>query len=64
MILLYGLALYISIGLATAVAFVTMGVTMVTHASMTVGARILLLPGATIFWPLIIARWRKARHAA
>lgn len=28
---------------------------------MTVGARILLLPGATIFWPLIIARWRQAR---
>jgi hypothetical protein len=64
MLVLYALTLYAAIGLATAVAFVTLGVTTVTHASMTVGARILILPGATIFWPLIIARWRKARQAA
>jgi len=61
MILLYGLALYVAIGVVTAVAFVTLGVTQVTHATMTVGARILLLPGATIFWPLIISRWLKPR---
>ena len=52
---------FVLVALVAAVAFVTLGVTTVTHVSMTLGARILLLPGATIFWPLIIARWRKAR---
>ena len=62
MVLLYGLALYVAIGLVTAVAFVTFGVTRVAHASMTLGARILLLPGATIFWPYIVSRWLKAQR--
>ena len=64
MIVLYGLTLYAGIGLVTAIAFVTFGVTQVVHGSMTVGARILLLPGATAFWPYILVRWRKAQHAA
>ena len=62
MILLYALALYVAIGLITAVAFVSIGVTQVAHASMTLGARILLVPGATVFWPLIVSRWLKARR--
>ena len=60
MILLYALALYVALGLVTAIAFVSFGVTQVAHASVTPGARILLLPGATIFWPLILRRWLKA----
>ena len=63
MILLYGLALYVAIGLVTAVAFVTFGVTQVTNYSMTVGARILLLPGAAALWPYVLARWLKSRGA-
>ncbi len=62
MIVLYGLVLYVGIGVATALAFVTCGVAQVAHAPMTLGARILVLPGATVFWPLIIASWRKARR--
>ena len=40
-----GVALYVAAGLVTAVAFVTSGVTAVQSAPVTVGARILLLPG-------------------
>jgi hypothetical protein len=29
----------------------------------TVGARILLLPGAFVLWPLVLARWLKSRGA-
>jgi hypothetical protein len=28
----------------------------------TIGARILLLPGATALWPLVLARWFSARR--
>ena len=62
MIILYGLALYVAIGFVTAVAFVTIGVSQVAHCSVTAGTRILLLPGATVFWPYVINRWLKARH--
>jgi hypothetical protein len=60
MIVLYAVALYVAIGFILAVAFVTVGVTQVTHCSMTVGARILLLPGATLLWPFILRRWLKS----
>jgi hypothetical protein len=57
---LYAFAFYVAIGLVVAIAFVTIGATRVTHSSLTVGARILLLPGATIFWPYVLARWLKS----
>ena len=53
---------YVAAGLVTAIAFVAAGVTMVQPAPVTLGARILLLPGATALWPLVLARWLKARH--
>jgi hypothetical protein len=63
MILLYAVALYLAIGLVTGAAFVILGVAQVAHASVTVGARILLLPGATMLWPYVINRWLKSRHS-
>lgn len=27
------------------------------HTPMTLGARLLLIPGAIIFWPLVLKRW-------
>lgn len=65
MILLYGLALYILIGLVTAAAFVIFGVTQVLprSTSVTAGARILLLPGAAMLWPYVLVRWLKGRRA-
>jgi hypothetical protein len=61
MILLYLLAAYIVAGFAVGLAFVTVGVARVQSMPVTVGARILLLPGALLLWPLVAARWLKSR---
>jgi hypothetical protein len=55
-----GAALYAATGLVAGLAFVIYGVTTVQSAPVTVGARVLLLPGATALWPLVLARWLKA----
>jgi len=45
-----------------AAAFVAFGVTRVLqeHLPVTVGARILLFPGAAVLWPYVLARWLKS----
>jgi len=58
--LLNALALYAAIGLVTAVAFVAFGVTRVQPAPMSLGARMLILPGAAALWPYVLTRWLKA----
>jgi hypothetical protein len=60
--LLDALALYAAIGLLTAVAFVAFGVTRVQPASVSLGARILILPGAAALWPYVLMRWLKAAN--
>jgi hypothetical protein len=62
--LLYALGLYALLGLVTAVAFVSFGVTQVLPYSMTLGARILVLPGAAALWPYVLVRWLKSRKTA
>jgi hypothetical protein len=62
MILLYGLGIYFLLGLISAIAFVTFGVTQVLPYSMSLGARLLVLPGATALWPYVLARWLKSRQ--
>jgi hypothetical protein len=57
------LALYAAIGAVTALAFVTFGVTRVQPASVSLGARILILPGAAALWPYVLARWIRAKPA-
>jgi len=66
MILLYGLALYVGIGVVIAVAFVTVGLSWVLPPAMpaSVGARILFIPGATALWPYVLSRWLRARQAS
>ena len=65
MILLYGLALYALLGIVTAIVFVIFGVSQVLphSATVTVGARILMLPGAAALWPYVLIRWLKSRSA-
>ena len=64
-ILLYGLALYVLIGLVTGIAFVSLGLARVLpHTGFTTGARILLLPGATVLWPYVLVRWLRSRGAS
>lgn len=60
-ILFYGLVLYVSIGIVTGLAFVTVGVARVLpHATVTAPARILWLPGAALLWPYVLMRWLKS----
>jgi len=61
MALLYALLAYVVVGIAVALAFVTVGVARVQPLPVTVGARMLLLPGAFVLWPLVAARWLKSR---
>ena len=65
-ILLMVVYLYVLIGIVTAVAFVISGVTRVfAHpVPVTIPARILLLPGATILWPYVLVRWLGAEKAS
>jgi len=58
--LLNALALYAAIGAVAALAFVAFGVTHVQPASVSLGARILILPGAAALWPYVLFRWLKA----
>ncbi len=58
--LLNALALYAGVGAAVAIAFAAFGVTRVQPMSMSLGARILILPGALALWPYVLARWIKA----
>jgi hypothetical protein len=62
--LLYGLFLYVLVGLFTAIAFVIFGVGQVLPhgATMSAGARILIVPGATVLWPYVVDRWLKSGH--
>jgi hypothetical protein len=57
------LALYAACGLIIAVAFAIGGVSQVMpHALVTLGARLVLLPGAVALWPLVLHRWLSARR--
>ncbi len=62
-LLLNALALYAAIGVAFALAFAAFGVTRVQPAPMSLGARILILPGAAALWPYVLRRWLAARGA-
>ena len=62
MILIDLLAIYAVVGAVTALAFVTFGIARVLPPGtpVTIGARVLLLPGATLLWPYVLLRWVKA----
>ena len=59
MIVLTVLGLYAAAGVAIGLAFVAFGVTRVLPEPMpvTLGARILLFPGAAALWPYVLVRW-------
>jgi hypothetical protein len=63
-LLLNALALYASAGVVLALAFVMFGVTRVQASPVSLGARILILPGAAALWPYVLMRWLKSRRAA
>jgi hypothetical protein len=63
-ILVYTFALYVLAGACIAAAFVMFGVTRVLGAptTMTLGARVLIFPGAVALWPYVLIRWLNSRH--
>ena len=60
------IVLWCAAGLVVAGAFVARGadVALGEPATLTPGARILLLPGAFLLWPLVLWRWLRAERAA
>ena len=58
------LAAYGAAGLITALLFVTFGVVRVlpTPAPVSLGARVLLIPGAAALWPYVLWRWVRAER--
>jgi hypothetical protein len=58
------LVAYVVIGFVAGLAFVVVGAVRVQSAPVTIGARILLLPGATALWPLVLARWFSTQRIA
>jgi hypothetical protein len=62
MIVAIVLALYAAAGVAIGIAFVALGVTRVLPepATVTLGARVLLFPGAATLWPYVLVRWLKS----
>jgi hypothetical protein len=59
-VLFDALVVYVAVGLMIALAFVVVGVTRVQPAPVTLGARVLLLPGAAALWPIVLTRWIKS----
>lgn len=62
MILLEALAAYAAVGAVVALAFLSFGLARVLGpgAAASLPARCLWFPGAVVFWPLILMRWRGA----
>jgi hypothetical protein len=58
-LVLGGIIAYALAGLVTALLFVAFGVVRVLPqpATVSIPARILLIPGAAALWPYVIARW-------
>ena len=59
------IAAYAAAGLVVAVLFVCFGVMRVLPqpAPVTLPARLLLIPGATVLWPYVLSRWVRSARA-
>ena len=64
-LVLGGVVAYAATGLVTALLFVAFGVVRVLpdRAPVTLPARILLIPGAAVLWPCVLARWARSARA-
>jgi hypothetical protein len=62
MIVLLAVTLYAAVGIVIAAAFLVFGVTRVlpAPAAVTLGARIMLFPGAIALWPYVLIRWLRS----
>jgi hypothetical protein len=64
-VVLYAFALYAALGICIGIGFVVAGITRVLDgpASVTIPARLLILPGAIALWPIVLRRWLQAGRA-
>ena len=62
MIVLLAVTFYSAAGIVIAAAFLAFGVTRVlpAPAAVTLGARIMLFPGAVALWPYVLIRWLRS----
>jgi len=62
MIILLAVAVYAAVGVVIAAAFLAFGVTRVLPepTAVTLGARIILFPGAVALWPYVLIRWLRS----
>lgn len=57
-LMLYLFLAYAGIGIIVAAGFALAGVSRVLpEISMTIGARLLIVPGAIVLWPYVLRRW-------
>ena len=67
-VILFGLAAYAAVGVVVGIAFALKGVQVVDHAARGAGGpwhfRLVILPGAVLLWPLVLAWWVRAARAA
>jgi len=59
-------AIYLGVGFIFALIFAVRGAdsVLLQRAHVSGPARILLIPGAMLLWPIVIARWLRARRAS
>ncbi len=59
--IIWGIGVYLAVGVVFAAAFVAAGVGRVSPAARGSGwgFRLLIIPGTAIFWPLLAARWAR-----
>ena len=64
-VLIYGVVVYLFVGLSLAIAFYASGAERILghHVSFTLGAKLMLLPGLVGLWPYIALRWLHSRGA-
>lgn len=56
--ILWAVGLYLAAGVLVALPFAAIGAPhLVGRAPVSLGARLLLIPGAILFWPFILRRW-------
>jgi hypothetical protein len=58
----YAVALYVAVGLIVAIVFVSYGASraLPEPIPLSIGARILIFPGSTLLWPVVLRRWLRA----
>ena len=62
-ICLLATATYLFCGLVFAIFFITKGITVIDEGTRGtgIGFRIIILPGVTLLWPLLLNKWLKKR---